>query len=113
MNLFKIGVSNWILKFVNQTVEIKTISEEQITHTADGKIRIVLTDVTFKTNLIDLFKKGNNVEHVSQSFQLRNGFETKTYDIIYEYDNLKISDITYKSISDNLTVTECVIILVS
>jgi hypothetical protein len=103
MNYFKAGVSDWILKFESDTVEIKTVSEEVVSYMADGKIKIVVSDVTFKKELLELFRKGNLVKQIIQSFWLFDNTGTKIADATYEYNNLVITDISYQAALDAFT----------
>lgn len=94
---FKLGVSDWALIFDTQTVYLQCAMNETISYNADGKVKIIITEASIIDELIHLFKNGNNIKQVIQTFSMRDA-ETQNDDTYsWVYNNLVIDKVSVNS----------------
>jgi hypothetical protein len=106
---FKIGVSDWEFYFSGRKIKLDSLTKENVTLYADGKARIILDEISFNKEYIELFKTGAFLSRVMQQSNLVNSLNKISDTIEYEYKNLMIEKI--KLISSNDSVTIAMIVL--
>jgi hypothetical protein len=109
MKLFIIGVTNWEFIINDQKIDIKYVIEEDVKYTADGIITIKIQNATIDMNLFELFKKGNNVSSIKQSFQLRDHVGSLVDTIEWEYNNLIIVTMSLTGMCDGAGTLDIVL----
>lgn len=104
-NLYKPSVSDWKLEFENgKIIDIITIIKEVISSESSGKTEIILNDVCFKNEIIDLFRNKVKLLSITQSFRLVNSNGGLVQECEYGYNNPEIKNLTIISESDGIAV---------
>ena len=104
MKKFKVGVSNWEVVFEHEEkIEFKEVSSQIVTMFSSGKVRIVLENVTFDNQFVELFKENQIVYTMKECFKLMDNVGQVTDNIEYEYNNLEVKKIKIISSTDSVT----------
>ena len=112
-NLFKLGVSDWKLKFENnQVVDIVTIVKDSVTSNSDGMTEIILSNAHFNIDVLELFRNKVKLASLTQWFTLVDSSGKIQKECEFGYFVKEIKSISYVGEVDGVSLFTLTIICV-
>jgi hypothetical protein len=105
---FKMGVSDWVITFDNyDIVKLDALTQENVVSYSDGKVYIVVVNVTYDDKLMKMLDKFS-VINVNQEFELRNNLGKVVGKLNFDYKDMKIKYILNQAESSGLGIMKIV-----